>query len=139
MTAATASLPRRLASLFYDALLLAAILFLAGFLVVGLVPAEASALARLLHQAYLLLVAGGYLTWFWRHGGQTLAMKTWRIRLERLDGGRLSLGQAWLRYLWALLGLTCLGLGFLWALVDRDRQFLHDRMAKTRLVKADVA
>jgi uncharacterized RDD family membrane protein YckC len=134
MTPATPSLPRRLASLFYDALLVAAILFLAGFLVVGLMPALPSPLVRFLHQAYLFLVAGAYFTWFWRHGGQTLAMKTWRVRLETLDGGPLGWGQAWLRYSLAALGLLCLGLGFLWAIVDRDGQFLHDRLARTRLV-----
>jgi uncharacterized RDD family membrane protein YckC len=133
MTPAIPSLPRRLASLFYDALLLAAILFLADFLVVGLMPALPSPLARFLHQAYLFLVAGAYFTWFWRHGGQTLAMKTWRVRLETLAGGPLGWGQAWLRYSLAALGLLCLGLGFLWAIVDRDGQFLHDRLARTRL------
>ncbi|MCO5760730.1 MAG: RDD family protein, partial [Chromatiaceae bacterium] len=130
----TPSLPRRLASLFYEALLLAAVLFLAGFLVVGLMPTEPSPLARLLHQAYLILAAGAYLIWFWRHGGQTLAMKTWRIRLERVDGERLTLGQAWLRYLLAAAGVMCFGLGLIWALFDPDRQFLHDRLARTRLV-----
>lgn len=134
MTQTTPSLPRRLASLFYEALLLTAVLFLAGFLVVGLMPAQPSPLARLLHQAYLVLVAGAYLIWFWRHGGQTLAMKTWRIRLERVDGGRLTLGQAWLRYLVAAAGVMCFGLGLAWALFDPDRQFLHDRLARTRLV-----
>jgi hypothetical protein len=42
------------------------------------------------------------------------------------------------RYLFALAGLACLGLGFLWAFVDRDRQFLHDRLARTRLASAGI-
>jgi len=131
---ATPSLPRRFASLFYEALLLAAVLFLAGFLVVGLMPAQPSSIARLLHQIYLLLVAGVYLTWFWRHGGQTVAMKTWRIRVELAEGGGLGYGRAWLRYLLAVAGVMGFGFGLLWAFVDRDSQFLHDRLAGTRLV-----
>lgn len=130
----TASLTRRLACLFYDALLLLAVLFVAGFLVVGLLPDVRAGLPRLLYQAWLLLVAGVYFTWSWRRGGQTLAMKTWRIRLVDQAGGVPGLGKAWLRYGLATLGLAAFGLGFLWALWDADRQFLHDRLAGTRLV-----
>jgi uncharacterized RDD family membrane protein YckC len=62
-------------------------------------------------------------------------MKTWRLRLVARDGGSLTWRQAWLRYLAALVGLAVLGLGFVWALFDRDRLFLHDRIAGTRLVR----
>jgi uncharacterized RDD family membrane protein YckC len=134
-----ASLPRRLASLAYEALLLAAVLFLAGFVVVGLLPGEPPAPAFWAYRFYLLLVAGVYFTWFWRHGGQTLAMKTWRFRLVAADGGALSRGMAWRRYALAVLGLSGFGLGFAWALVDREHQFLHDRLAGTRLVSVGSA
>jgi uncharacterized RDD family membrane protein YckC len=134
---ALASLPRRLASLFYDALLLAGVLFLAGFLVAGLVPAAPTGLPRLLYQGYLFMVCGVYFTWYWRHGGQTLAMKTWRIRVTRIDGTPLGLNQAWLRFFLAGVGLACLGLGFLWAAIDPRRQYLHDRLARTRLIRTD--
>lgn len=130
------SIKRRLVCLFYDALLLMAVLFMAGFLVVGLLPDVGAGLPRLLFQAWLFLAAGVYLTWFWRHGGQTLAMKTWRIRLVDPAGTRLGLGRAWLRYGLAALGLIGFGLGFLWAFFDADRQFLHDRLVGTRLVVA---
>jgi uncharacterized RDD family membrane protein YckC len=65
-------------------------------------------------------------------------MKTWRIRLVRADtGGPLNAGRAVHRYLLALLGLAAVGLGFAWALVDRDRLFLHDRLAGTLLALED--
>ena len=70
---------------------------------------------------------------FWTHGGQTIAMKTWRIRVESAEGGAVGTGRAVRRYLFALLGAAAAGLGYLWALVDRDGQFLHDRLAGTRL------
>lgn len=130
----TPSLKRRLASLFYDALLLIAVLFLAGFAVIGLLPDVSGGISRLLFQVYSVLVAGLYLTWSWRRGGQTLAMKTWRIRVVDETGRRLSLSTAWLRYGLALLGLLTFGLGFLWALWDRDGQYLHDHLLGTRLV-----
>ncbi|MDD3530809.1 MAG: RDD family protein [Gallionellaceae bacterium] len=132
----TAPLTRRLACLFYDALLLLAVLFVAGFVVVGLLPDVSAGLPRLLYQGWLLLVAGVYFTWSWRRGGQTLAMKTWRIRLITEAGAGVGLGRAWLRYGLAILGLIAFGIGFLWALWDADRQFLHDRLAGTRLVMA---
>ncbi len=133
----TPTLKRRLASLLYDALLLLAVLFLAGFVVIGALPDVRGGPARLVFQGYLALVAGFYLTWFWRRGGQTLAMKTWRIRLVDGYGQPVGLGVAWVRYGLALLGLFTLGLGFAWALWDRDRQFLHDHLAGTRLVLAE--
>jgi uncharacterized RDD family membrane protein YckC len=125
------TLKRRLACLFYEALLLAAVLFLAGFLVVGLHPGERTGLPRLLYQLYLFTVVGMYFVWFWRHGGQTLAMKTWRIQLVDISGGPVSLAKAWQRYTVATLTF---GACFIWAAFDRDRQFLHDRLAGTRLV-----
>jgi len=134
-----ASLPRRFASLVYEAMLLMAVLFLAGFVVVGAMPGEPSVPVRWAYRLYLLLVAGVYFTWFWRHGGQTLAMKTWRLRLVAANGGELSRSLAWRRYTFAVLGLMGFGLGFAWALVDRERHFLHDRLAGTRLVNAGMA
>ncbi len=132
-----ASLRRRLVSIIYDGMLLMAWLFMAGFLVVGLLPevAQRSSVAQALFQIYLMAVSGLYFVLFWSRGGQTLAMKTWRIRVLTREGAALTWRQAWVRYLWAL---ATLGLGILWALVDREHQFLHDRLAGTRLVKVDL-
>lgn len=129
-----AGLARRLASLSYEALLLTALVIVASFPLAPLLQALPQPWSRLLNQGFLLGLIGLYLVWFWRHGGQTLAMKTWRLRLVNQAGGSVGLGQAWLRYVLAVLGLAGLGIGFLWALWDRDRQFLHDRLAGTRLV-----
>jgi uncharacterized RDD family membrane protein YckC len=63
-------------------------------------------------------------------------MKTWRIRLVRAsDGGPVGILQGAHRFLVAVLGTLAAGLGFWWAFVDRDRQFLHDRLAGTALVE----
>jgi uncharacterized RDD family membrane protein YckC len=125
---------RRLASMFYEAILLSALLFIAGFLFVAATRNAQSELFRFAFQAYLILMAAIYFIGFWLRGGQTLPMKTWRLRVERRDGGNITPAQAALRYLFALLGMFLLGFGIIWAFFDRDRQFLHDRMAGTRLV-----
>jgi uncharacterized RDD family membrane protein YckC len=62
-------------------------------------------------------------------------MKTWRIRLVNTDGASLSFRQVLLRFALALLGLLAGGVGFWWALVDRNGQFLHDRIVGSRLVR----
>ncbi|MCU0840348.1 MAG: RDD family protein [Thiobacillaceae bacterium] len=129
-------LPRRLASLIYETLLAFALLLVASFPVVSLLPHLPPPWSRLAYQAYLLLVLGAYFVWCWRRG-QTLAMKTWRIRLVSVAGTAPTRAQAWLRYALAVLGLLAGGIGLLWALWDRDGQFLHDRLAGTRLVGDD--
>lgn len=88
--------------------------------------------------AHCFLVLLIYFVWFWLHGGQTLAMKTWRIRLVSVDGMPLRPTQALLRYLlcWPSILLILLGIGILWAVIDRDGQFLHDRLSGTRLILA---
>jgi uncharacterized RDD family membrane protein YckC len=131
-----ATLRRRLASLLYESLLLLGVLALA-FMVPNLV-------AGLLWQAtspgwlawlHIYLVLGAYFVWYWRRGGQTLAMQTWKLRLvDAASGGAVSLGQAWLRYTLAWPSLLFAGLGLAWAIIDPERQFLHDRLAGTRVV-----
>ena len=128
---------RRIGSLAYDALLLIGVLFVAGllfqplFLWLGEIP-----WLRVVYQLYLAVIVYAYFGWCWTRGGQTLAMKTWRIRLRTRSGAPVRPLQALLRYLlcWPSLGLG--GIGIAWALIDRDRQFLHDRLAGTRLVSA---
>ena len=61
-------------------------------------------------------------------------MKTWRLRLVTRDGGPLMLRHALARFVFALGGSLLLGAGFVWAVADRERQFLHDRLAGTRIV-----
>jgi uncharacterized RDD family membrane protein YckC len=125
---ATPGLARRLASMVYEAVLLFAVGFFAAwlfFFASGGRDATAGA-ARPLLQIFIILVFAAYFMWCWVRGGQTLAMKAWGIRLVDVTPGK-----AVLRFLLALLLLPA---SVAWALLDRDRQFLHDRLAGTRLV-----
>jgi len=133
-----ASRSRRALALVYEALLLFALL-LVGSLPFVMVAHDADRVAaRPLFQLYLFAMTAVYFVWQWRHGGQTLAMKTWRIRLVTRDGARLTWSRALSRFLLALAGTLLLGAGFLWALVDRDGLFLHDRLAGTKIVRDDL-
>lgn len=125
----TAKLWHRYAAMVYEALLLVAVLFIADYLFISLTHNAQSPLLKALLQIYLLTVMAAYFSWFWMRG-QTLAMKTWHIRVVSINGNKLSLRQALLRFLFSWL----IGITQIWAFLDRDGQFLHDRLAGTRLV-----
>jgi len=114
--------------------LLAAIVFAAGWIFLTIEQLLPRAVARPLLQLYLLGVCAVYFIYCWTHGGQTLPMKTWRIRVVTRSGGALSTSRAALRYMLAIASIALGGGGYWWALFDRDGQFLHDRLAGTRLV-----
>ena len=128
---------RRLASMLYESLLLFGVAFFGTWLfqfAAGTLVIDGWRLAML--QLFLVALFATYFLWCWLRGGQTLAMKTWRIRLVSKDGHRnLAPKAALLRFVAALLLVPTL-LGILWALVDRDRQFLHDRLAGSLLIPA---
>jgi uncharacterized RDD family membrane protein YckC len=131
----TPTIRRRLASMVYDALLLIGVFFF-GFLVPNIVLGIVFEI--MLPNGVMLLqvlaVFGLYFVWFWSRRRQTLAMRTWKIELRSADGGAAAMDQMLLRFLLAGPSIFLCGIGILWALVDRDRQFLHDRLSGTRLV-----
>ncbi|MFZ5555365.1 MAG: RDD family protein [Pseudomonadota bacterium] len=128
-----AGLGRRLLSLVYESLIVLAVLLIGDLLLLLAVDAAREPEFRPVVQLYLVAVVGAYFVGFWCAGGQTLPMKTWRIRVVGPDGGAVSWRRALVRYLVALASLLLPSL--LWALVDRDGQFLHDRLAGTRIVQ----
>ena len=93
---------RQLVAALYDSLLLTAVLFLAMALLLllgrGRMPTESQPLLSL----YLLAVSFLFFGGFWTHGGQTLGMRAWKLRLQRLDGGPVDWWQSLLRFLTAL-------------------------------------
>ena len=126
---------RRIASMMYESLLLLGVLsatFMLPQLALGmgfgiLLPGWALI-------SHVFLVLGAYFIWCWHKSGQTLAMQTWKIQLSTPSGAKATLPRLALRYVLAWPSIIYLGVGVLWALFDRDRQFLHDRLAGTRLV-----
>lgn len=159
-----AGIARRLGAVIYEGLLLVAIVFVASFIALPLVTpghaggADTLAIPDLAHRVILFCilfaVVAWYFTWSWTGLHRTLPMKTWRLRLALADGSPVPARTALLRFLCACIGpalavlaygaLRPYGLGahavwlvalnFLWAFVDPERQFLHDRLAGTRIV-----
>ncbi|MGV8990907.1 MAG: RDD family protein [Thiobacillus sp.] len=130
-----APLLSRFAAMVYELLLVTAVVFVASFIIMPVIGDMHTPWQRHLFQIYILGVLLAYFSAFWLRSGQTLAMKTWRIRLVQQNGDTLTFKQAMLRFVLALLGLMLAGIGFWWAFFDRDKQFFHDRLAGTRLIR----
>jgi uncharacterized RDD family membrane protein YckC len=123
-------LPRRLASMGYEAILLFGVGFFAAWLFFFASGGRDATHGweRYVLQLFILAVFAAYFLWCWLRGGQTLAMKAWHVRVVDVTPQK-----ALLRFLLAFLLLP---VSIPWALLDRDGQFLHDRLAGTRLVQA---
>jgi len=165
VTAAAAAAPglafpaiwRRMASFVYEGLLLFGVVMFAGYLFSSLTQQRHALEGMRGLQAFLFLVLGIYFVWFWSKSGQTVAMKTWHVRLVDKSGQPVTQPRALVRYLlswvWFLpaLGLaewthmragaalwsSLLGGVLLVAAAARwspDRQFVHDLICGTRLV-----
>jgi uncharacterized RDD family membrane protein YckC len=130
----TPGLLRRLAAMLYDGLLLTALLFVATA-IITLPLGSPTGVMLLVFQFFIFeIIPLIFFTGFWVRGGQTLGMRAWRLKLERLDGGDISWSDALKRHLAALFSILVFGLGFIWILVDPQKLAWHDRMSKTRLV-----
>ncbi len=151
------SLKRRMACFLYEGVLLFGVVMIAGYLYSSLTQQRNAMEGRHGLQAFVFIVLAIYFTWFWSHGGQTVAMKAWHIRLVTHDGQSVGQLRALLRYglswlwfapalcalaLWgirdgaAVASILAAGVGVYaaLALVHPQRQFLHDVAAGTRLV-----
>lgn len=151
----TPGLWRRMACWLYEGILLFGVVFIAGYLFGTLSQTRNAMDNRHALQAFLFVVFGIYFVWFWAKG-QTLAMKTWHIRLVDGRGQPVSQARALRRYVlswvWFLPPLVAvmpfnlrgpeiavLSIGWIaiWAVLSRFQahgQFWHDVWAGTRLV-----
>ena len=133
---------RILAAIVYDSVLVFGVVFFAATIVY--VPLELitgnpqiikpNSIAALLMFGYLLAAGTGFHIWFWTHGGQTLGMRTWRIKLVSSVTDSISLKQAITRYLAALLSLFAAGMGFLWIIFNPESKSWHDILSKSELI-----
>jgi len=141
----------------YEGVLLFAVVFLAGYLFDTLTQSRHALALRHGRQAVLFAAIGFYFVLCWRLGGQTLAMKTWHIRLAGINGSAPGLMRLIVRYalswflpligagavaaaahamdwpsIYSLIVVTPF-LNFVWTWLDHDTLFLHDRLLGTRL------
>ncbi len=167
----TASLWRILAAWLYDGMLLFAVLLLTSAIYILpqqlAMPVDASNPQNLsvshfsgpLFYSLLLLISYFFFAWFWTHGGQTLGLKAWSLRVQTMEGRSISWTQALIRYFtaaapwilalfiyaqldktamlssqskyWVLLtGFS----GLLWALIDKKNRTLQDIFSASRIV-----
>jgi uncharacterized RDD family membrane protein YckC len=157
MINATPTIARRMIAMIYEVFLLFAVVFLAGLVFDIATQTREAASVRHFRQVLLFLVMAAYFVHFWTREGQTLALKTWRIKLIKPGQAQVSRRIACARYLlawmwflpalvvnyalelktWSEMGVIVAGVA-LWAAtawLDKDRQFLHDKLLGTRLVQ----
>jgi uncharacterized RDD family membrane protein YckC len=94
-----ASLARRLITLLYDSLVLFAVLVFASALTLPFRDKELFSAYQPLLTLYFVAVSFLFFGWFWTHGGQTLGMRAWRLKLVQHNGDALRWRHALLRFL----------------------------------------
>lgn len=128
-----AGLARRLAALLYDWILLAAVLFTATGVVLLFRGGEALPPNNPWYSAFLVLTGLLFFGWFWTHGGQTLGMRAWRLKLMGEGESVIGWRQALIRGLVALPSALLLGLGYWWVLLDPERRCWQDIASSSRI------
>lgn len=126
---------RRMLSIAYDSILSFSLLIVAVILLLPFSHGKPIAPGNHLVQLYLFYILYLFFAWFWIHGGQTLGMKAWRIRVICIDGKPLGWRRATLRFFFAILSWALLGGGFIWSLFDKDKRTLHDILSHTCLIR----
>ena len=133
---------RRLAAMLYDTFLVLPLIMASVALFMGARtllwgPAADDTTAQLdpvIVQLVALVCTTGFFCAFWRKSGQTLGMQVWRVKLVNFKGEIPGTRQCVVRCLAALLSALCLGLGYLWCLVDRKGRYWHDYLSGTELI-----
>ena len=132
-----AHLPRILGAIFYDTLIVFAIIFVAAQWF-PLVPVQYQSMPAMIifKQIYVLGIAFLYFGYSWRRGGQTIGMKSWRLRLQSSEPGKadISWRQCLVRYSVSIFSWLLAGLGFLWTLFSPQHRSWHDLASNTHLI-----
>jgi uncharacterized RDD family membrane protein YckC len=129
---------RRIAAALIDLALLAGITAAVLYLtlaIVGLSMADVFTLPVVPMGAFLLLLNGGYLVAFTAANGQTVGKMLFSVRVIGEDNGRVDIPGSLLRAAGVLLTVVTFGIAYVPALLSRDGRALHDRLAKTRVIR----
>jgi uncharacterized RDD family membrane protein YckC len=121
---------RRTAAFLYDCLLLIALFFI--ITAISIAFNDGQAIQHFMFKLVLLFVAFIFFDWFWRHGGQTLGMRAWRIKLQSNNSASLSLKQSAIRF---STGLLLFGFTLAYMLISKDAAALHDTLSDTIIVR----
>lgn len=129
------ALPRRLAIILYDSVVVLALLMLAALLAVLAGIENQTAFKDPGYTFFLAAVLSLYFCWCWTKGGMTVGMRAWKVRIEDNTGNRPGWGRSLIRLLTAVLSAAFAGFGFLWSLADGRKRTWHDIVSGTRLVR----
>lgn len=130
-----ASVWRRLAAFCYDLLLLAALVFCFTLAVLAVRLGAPVPPGTWWFPTALVALAAAFFCGFWVHGGQTVGMRAWRIRVVREDGRALEWPRAVARFAAGVLATAPAGLGLWWSAFDAQKRGWHDRLTATRVVR----
>lgn len=135
---------RRFFAMIYDTFLVAAILIISMGIMVGLrmsfgTPLSENEIAisghwKLPSLIFCLFNVTLFFSYFWVKNGQTLGMQAWRLAIVNQQSENIDFKSAYLRMFVSLLSSSCLGLGYLWAMIDKEKQTLHDHLSKTQTI-----
>jgi len=128
-----APLLRQLFAMFYDSLLIIAMLFIATAILLSFNSGEAiTADKSPFYPVFLLLLVFIFYGWFWRNGGQTLGMKVWKIKIIHESGYLPNWQHSFVRLFFALLSMAVVGLGYWWTLFFGYTW--HDKLSHTLII-----
>jgi len=130
-------LVRRLMAIIYDLFLLLALLFITTAVVMVFNQGNAIVPGHPLYPVYvtcLLIISFCFYGWFWTHGGQTLGMKTWKMKLQQINAQPITWSLAFIRFTTAVISWSAAGLGFFWSLFHPQRRTWHDIASNCVLV-----
>jgi uncharacterized RDD family membrane protein YckC len=130
----TASVGRRFGAIFYDSLLVLALMFLGTLPFIAVRGGDPVDPGNIAYQLTLLLIAYLFFAGYWSLHGRTLGMQAWRLQIETADGGKPGFRVVSLRFFAAIISWLPAGLGFWWQLWDKDGLAWHDRLSGTRLI-----
>ena len=82
-------------------------------------------------QFILWTSSGVYFIYSWVRGGQTLAMRAWKLKLIFPDDG---LSFYFARYLLATIGAILFLVTFFWVVFNKKNQYLHDFILGSKII-----
>ena len=126
----SASLFKQLAAMVYDSLLILAILFIA--VGITILFNQGVAIDPPLVYIFFVIVIFVFYGWFWSKSGQTLGMRAWKIQIVSEIGGYPSWPVTFLRLVFAMFSIVCLGMGYWWRIFKPYTW--HDRLSQTKVI-----
>lgn len=128
-------LPRRLAIIVYDAVVVISLLMLAALLAILAGFEGQTAMKDPVYTLYLFSTWFAYLGWCWSKGGMTVGMRAWRVKIEDHAGNQPGWGHSAIRFVVSLLSAATAGAGFAWSLFDSHKRTWHDMASQTKLTR----